>query len=116
MSATTVQDGDIAAAYASGLSERKVAAKFGIGRGAVQGALRRACTPPRRTGAPVKPRPWAERAAARHLAGERVGALAREYGVGRASMRRVIERQGVTVTPGPQGRPRGYGMPAGGAV
>lgn len=98
---TPTPDRDIADAYASGLSERKVAAKFGIGRGAVKGALRRAGTPPRRVGAPVKPRPWAARAAARHVA--------REYGVARTVMRRVIERQGIPVTPGPQGRPRGSG-------
>src|ERR1019366_5918144 len=52
--------------------------------------------PGRRHGPLGWPYPWAGRAAVRHAAGERVGALAREYGVDPKTMRRAIERQGVT--------------------
>ncbi|HMH90013.1 MAG TPA: hypothetical protein VK586_02895 [Streptosporangiaceae bacterium] len=173
------RDSEIAAAYASGLSDRGVAAKFGIGRGAVRGAVKRTGTPFREPGVPrklageagaataalyaaghsarmaareagVSPMAalravrqygtgsrsrseaarlrrerearergdhlWAAEAAARHRAGVPVGRLAREYGVAWRAMRGAIERQGVTITPGPRGRPAGTGKPQGGAA
>lgn len=105
------RDREIAAAYSSGLSLVACAVKFGTGRTAVRGALVRTGTPFRGKGRYVRPYPWEAEAAARHLAGESQAALAREYGVEATVMHRVIERQGVTVTPGPRGRPR----PPGGA-
>jgi hypothetical protein len=101
------RDRNIAAAYVSGLSILACTVKFGTGRGGVRGALARTGTPVRRAGRPGRPSPWAAEAAARHLAGERVGALAREHGVHNDVMRHAIEQQGVTVTVGPRGRPRG---------
>jgi hypothetical protein len=105
----TGRDRDIAAAYLSPLSVLACGAKFGIGRTSVKAALRRTGTPVRRHGPLGWPYPWAGRAAVRHAAGERVGALAREYGVDPKTMRRAIERQGITVIMGPPGRPRGGG-------
>jgi hypothetical protein len=101
------RDEEIAAAYASGLSLRECAARFGIARETARAATARAGVPLRKPGRPGKPRPWAGLAAARHLAGERTGALAREYRVSPAAMRQEIERQGGTVTRDPRGRPPG---------
>lgn len=105
----TGRDREITAAYVSGLPILACAARFGIGRTSVKAALRRTGTPVRGHGPLGWPRPWAAEAAARHLAGERIGALAREHGVDPKTVRRAIEQQGITVTAGPPGRPKGGG-------
>jgi hypothetical protein len=58
--------------------------------------------------------PWAAEAAARHEAGVPVGRLAGEYRVAWRTMRRAIERQGVTLRAAPRGRPPVYWAPSGG--
>jgi hypothetical protein len=58
--------------------------------------------------------PWAAEAAARHEAGEPVGRLAAEHKVAWRTMRRAIERQGVTLRAARRGRPPAYWVPSGG--
>ncbi len=107
MTATTGQDRDIAAAYASGLSVPACAVKFDISRYAVKGALARTATPTRPAGRPSRPCPWEAQAAARYQAGESVRRLAREFGAGTQRVKAAIERQGITVRRGRRGRPPG---------
>ena len=102
-------DEEIAAAYASPMSLRAVAARFRIGRESAREALGRAGVPLRtraqsagirraREAAGRGEYPWAGEAARRHQAGTAVSALAREYRASVATVKAVIGRQGVAVT------------------
>jgi hypothetical protein len=112
--------GDAAAAalHAAGSSVNEAAVLLGVSVTAVKNSLRR-------QGAQVRSRtesmrlrherargkrgeyPWAVQAGARHLAGEPVGRLAREYRTGWRTVKAAIERQGVTVMRDTRGRPPG---------
>ena len=121
-------DEEIAAAYASPMSLRAVAARFRIGRESAREALGRAGVPLRtraqsagirraREAAGRGEYPWAAEAARRHQAGEAVGKLAREYRAGPPTVQAAIERQGVTVTIRRYGRQDAAGdAPPGGAT
>jgi transposase len=76
---TTGLDREIAAAYASGLSLAACAEKFGVGRGAVRGAVKRTGIPFRRPGPPVKLNGAA--VAAHYRAGRCVNEVAHDLGV-----------------------------------
>jgi hypothetical protein len=90
------RDREIAAAYASGLTLAGCAAKFGIGREAVRGALRRTGTVLRRVGASRKLAPGDEAAAvARYAAGYSERLVAAEAGVSTWAVRLALRRAGV---------------------
>lgn len=113
-------DGDavIARRYLAGESADVIAAAVGVHPSVIRRALARTGVKPRTHAESQRWRrdrwgyagrgdyPWAAEAAAGHQAGKPVGALAREHGVSWATMRRAIERQGITVVPGKRGRPR----------
>jgi hypothetical protein len=115
---STGGDAKAAALHAAGSSVNEVAVLLGVSVTAVRNSLRRQGAQARSRAESMRLRherkrgaageyPWAARAAARYLAGEPVGRLAREYGADWRTVKAAIERQGVTVMRDTRGRPPG---------
>ena len=90
------RDGEVAAAYASGLSLRAVAAKFGIGRNGATGAIERAGTPLRKTGRPAKIAADAV-VKQRYADGHGTNTIARDLGVSPGTVGRALKRDGTEI-------------------
>lgn len=91
------RDREIAAAYASGLSLRAVAVKFGIGKETVKGAVVRTGTPLRPAGRPARLSAADPAVGERYRAGYGTNAVARDLGVSPGTVGRALRRAGAQV-------------------